>query len=154
METQKIQYKLSERSLNNLKNVHPDLVKVIKTAITNSPVDFTVTCGLRTTAEQRAIYAKGRTKPGPIVTKADGVKNLSNHQDEADGKKDGLGSAVDLYPFFLGKVQVDHKDTVARLRDIAAHIKKTANELGIAIEWGGDWVKMFDPPHFQLKKKK
>ena len=142
METQKIQYKLSERSLNNLKNVHPDLVKVIRTAITNSPVDFTVTCGLRTTAEQRAIYAKGRTKPGPIVTKADGVKNLSNHQDEADGKKDGLSSAVDLYPFFLGKVQVNHKDTIA------------ANELGIAIEWGGDWVKMFDPPHFQLKKKK
>lgn len=154
METKKVQYKLGERSLKNLQGVNPDLVKVIKTAITNSPVDFTVVCGLRATAEQQAIYAQGRTKPGSIVTKADGVRNLSNHQDEADGKKDGLGSAVDLYPFFLGKVQVNHKDTIPRLRDIAAHIKKTANELGIEIEWGGDWVKMFDPPHFQLKRKK
>lgn len=154
METKKVQYKLGERSLKNLQGVNPDLVKVIKTAITNSPVDFTVVCGLRTTAEQQAIYAQGRTKPGNIVTKADGIRNLSNHQDEADGKKDGLGSAVDLYPFFLGKVQVNHKDTIPRLRDIAAHIKNTANELGIEIEWGGDWVKMFDPPHFQLKRKK
>ena len=146
-------YKLGQRSLDNLKGVHPDLVKVIKVAITDSPVDFTVTDGIRTTAEQKAIYAQGRSKPGKIVTKADGVKGLSNHQDEADGKKDGLGSAVDLFPFFEGKVQLEHKDTVKKLKEIAAHIKATAKKLGIAIEWGGDW-KFIDMPHFQLKKKK
>ena len=144
-------YVLGQRSLDNLKGVHPNLVKVIKAAITNSPVDFTVTTGLRTTAEQKAIYAQGRSKPGKIVTKADGVKGLSNHQDEADGKKDALGSAVDLYPFFEGKVQVNHKDTIAKLKEIAKHIKSVAKELGIAIEWGGDW-KFIDYPHFQLKK--
>lgn len=144
-------YVLGKRSLDNLKGVHPDLVKVMKEAITNSPVDFTITTGLRTTTEQKAIFAQGRTKPGKIVTKADGVKNLSNHQDEADGKRDGLGSAVDLYPFFEGSVQVNHKDTIKNLKLIATHIKATAKELGIPIEWGGDW-KFIDYPHFQLKK--
>lgn len=144
-------YKFGQRSLDNLKGVHPNLVKVMMASITNSPVDFTITTGIRTTAEQKAIYAQGRTKAGPIVTKADGVKNLSNHQDEADGKKDGLGSAVDLYPFFEGKVQVHHKDTIKNLKIIAKHIKATAVKLGIKIEWGGDW-KFIDYPHFQLKK--
>lgn len=143
-------YQLSKRSLDNLVGVHPDLVKVIKAAITNSPVDFTIVCGLRTTKEQQAIFAQGRTKPGLKVTNADGVKNLSNHQDEADGKKDGLGAAVDLYPFFEGKVQVNHKDTIARLKDIAAHIKAVAREMGVKIIWGGDWRNPYDPPHFQL----
>ncbi|MBN9312874.1 MAG: hypothetical protein BGO40_03035 [Chryseobacterium sp. 39-10] len=145
-----MKYQLSKRSLDNLEGVHPDLAKVMKAAITNSPVDFTIVCGLRTTKQQQEIFAQGRTKPGLKVTNADGVKNLSNHQDEADGKRDGLGAAVDLYPFFLGKVQVNHIDTIARLKEIAAHIKKTAAAMGIKIIWGGDWRKPYDPPHFQL----
>lgn len=144
-------YKFGQRSLDNLKGVHPNLVKVMMEAIKYSPCDFTITDGIRTTKEQQEIFAKGRTKPGKIVTKADGVKGLSNHQDEADGKKDGLGSAVDLYPFFEGKVQTSHKDTVTKLIQIAGHIKMTAQKLGIKIEWGGDW-KFIDYPHFQLKK--
>ncbi|WP_234111457.1 M15 family metallopeptidase [Chryseobacterium sp. R2A-55] len=143
-------YQLGQRSLANLQGVHPDLVKVMKAAIVNSPVDFTITEGLRTTKRQQELFAQGRTTPGVKVTNADGVKNLSNHQDEADGRKDGLGQAVDLYPFFEGKVQVNHKDTIARLKDIAAHIKKTAKDLGIKIVWGGDWKSPYDPPHFQL----
>lgn len=143
----------SKRSLDNLKNVHPDLVKVMMEAIKDSPIDFTIVCGLRTTKEQQEIYAKGRTAPGPKVTNADGVKHLSNHQDEADGKKDGLGSAVDLYPYFDGKVQVDHKDTVSKLKIIAEHIEATAKRLGIAIEWGGRWTGFIDYPHFQLKRR-
>lgn len=143
----------SRRSLDNLKNVHPDLVKVMTEAIKDSPCDFTIVCGLRTTKEQQEIYAKGRTKPGPKVTNADGVRHLSNHQDEADGKKDGLGSAVDLYPYFDGKVQVNHKDTIPKLKIIAAHIEATAKRLGIDIEWGGRWTKLIDYPHVQLKRK-
>ena len=87
------------------------------------------------------------------VYAVDGVKKLSNHQDEADSKKDNLGSAVDLYPFFLGQVQVNHKDTVKNLKLIAAHIKKVAAELKIGITWGGDWKNPYDPPHFELKRK-
>lgn len=145
-------YKLGSRSIENLKGVHPNLRKVIEAAITNSPVDFTVTEGLRSTARQKELYSQGRTKPGIKVTNKDGVKSISNHQDEADGKKDGLGSAVDLYPFFLGKVQVNHKDTIKNLKLIADHIKKVAKGLGINIVWGGDWKSPYDPPHFELKR--
>lgn len=143
-------YKLGERSLKSLEGVHPNLVKVMKAAIVNSPVDFTITEGLRSDQRQKDLYAQGRTKPGMRVTNKDGVKSISNHQDMADGKRDGLGKAVDLYPFFLGKVQVDHPDTIKNLKLIAAHIKNVAKELGIGITWGGDW-KFVDSPHFELK---
>ena len=148
-----MEYKFGKRSLDNLKNVHPDLVKVMMAAIKNSPVDFTVTEGLRSQARQQEIWKQGRFTKEPIVTYKDGVKKLSNHQDEADGKKDNLGSTVDLYTFFLGQVQVGHKDTVKNLKLIAAHIKKVAAELKIGITWGGDWKNPYDPPHFELKRK-
>jgi peptidoglycan LD-endopeptidase CwlK len=138
-------YHYSKRSLKNLEGIHPDLVKVMTEAIKNSPVDFTITDGVRTTAEQQILYAQGRTKPGRIVTNADGIRNKSNHQ----AKTDGYGYAVDLYPFYGGTVQLnDH----TRLRAIADHIKKTAKQLNIKIEWGGDWAKFRDYPHFELKK--
>lgn len=140
-------YKLGERSLKNLDGVHPNLVKVMKAAIVYSPVDFTITEGVRTLKRQQELYAQGRTKPGIKVTNADGIKNKSNHQ----AKADGFGHAVDLYPFFLGQVQVNHKDTIKNLKLIADHVKKVAKELGIGITWGGDWKSPFDPPHFELK---
>lgn len=145
-------YQFGERSLKNLVGVHPHLVKLMKEAIIDSPVDFTITEGVRTTEKQKEYYSWGRTKINPNngkmtkVTYADGVKRKSNHQKKADG----YGYAVDLYPFFEGKVQTKHKDTMAKLKNIADHIKEKAKQLGIKIVWGGDWTKPYDPPHFQL----
>lgn len=143
--------KFSKRSLDNLKCVHPKLVHLLSEAIIDTPVDFTIVEGLRTTQRQQELYAQGRTKAGPKVTNADGVKNLSNHQDEADGVKDGVGQAVDLYPYFDGKVQVNHPQTVAKLKQIAAHIKAKAAKLGYTVVWGGDWKTLRDYPHFEIK---
>lgn len=145
--------RFSKRSLDNLQGVHPDLVRVMEAAILDTPIDFTITEGLRSDQRQKDLYAQGRTKAGPRVTNADGVRNLSNHQDAADGKRDGLGQAVDLYPYFDGKVQVNGPEVDKALHTIAAHIKATAARLGIAITWGGDWKSPYDPPHFQLTKK-
>ena len=142
---EKAKYKLSERSLKNLEHVHPELVKVINEAIKNSPYDFTVTDGQRTTEEQKALYAKGRTAPGDVVTQKNGTTNKSNHQ----VKSDGLGYAVDLYAFYDGKVQVDDDK---KLKAIAGHVKSVAKELKINVEWGGDWKTFKDYPHFELKK--
>lgn len=144
-------YKFSQRSKDNLKGVHPDLVKVLEASIVNSPIDFTITEGLRSDQRQSDLYAQGRTKKGKRVTNADGKRNLSNHQDAADGKRDGIGQAVDLYPFVDGKVQVSGAQVEAWLKTIADHIKTTAKQLGISIVWGGDWKNPHDPPHFQLK---
>ena len=139
-------FKFSQRSIDNLKQIHPDLVKVMTESIKTSPVDFTITDGLRTTAQQQALYARGRTAPGKIVTYTDGVKNKSNHQ----AKSDGYGYAVDLYAYYNGSVQVDDDKTI--INKIAPHIKATAKKLGINVEWGGDWESFKDYPHFELKK--
>jgi len=135
--------RFSKRSLDNLVGVHPDLCKVMHEAIKDTPIDFTITEGLRTVQRQQELYAQGRTKPGTIVTQVDGVKKKSNHQP----KSDGYGYAVDLYPYLCGSVQVD---AVKELKIIAAHIIATAKRLGVPVEWGGTW-KFVDMPHFQIK---
>ena len=136
--------KFSKRSLDNLVGVHPDLCKVMHEAIKDTPIDFTITEGVRTIQRQQELYAQGRTKPGTIVTQVDGVKKKSNHQP----KSDGYGYAVDLYPCLCGSVQVN---AVKELKIIAAHIIATAMRLGVKIEWGGSWTSFKDYPHFELK---
>lgn len=133
--------KFSQRSKDNLKGVHPDLVKLMESAIMDCPIDFTITEGVRTVQRQQELYAQGRTKKGTIVTHTDGIKKKSNHQP----KSDGYGYAVDLYAY---PINVNDTKNIAV---IAAHIKKRAKEMNISIEWGGDW-KMRDYPHFELKK--
>lgn len=136
----------SKRSLDNLIGVHPNLIKIMKEAIKDSPVDFTITEGLRTVERQKHLYAQGRTTPGIKVTQKDGVKSKSNHQ----AKADGFGHAVDLYPYYNGEVQVTDKEVIPKLKLIAVHIKAVAKCLGLKITWGGDW-NFVDPPHFELK---
>ena len=138
----------SKRSIDNLKGVHPSLVTVMMEAIKKSPCDFTITEGVRTAERQKSLYAQGRTAKGGIVTYADGVKNKSNHQVKADG----FGYAVDIYPYFDGKVQVSVKDVIPRLKQITDHIKSVAMKLGVKLDFGIDWKKPFDPPHIQIKQ--
>jgi peptidoglycan L-alanyl-D-glutamate endopeptidase CwlK len=133
----------SKRSIDNLQGVHLDLFRLMNLSIRNTPVDFTIVEGVRTVQRQQELYAQGRTKPGKIVTNADGVSNKSNHQ----AKADGYGHAVDLDPFVNGSVQVND---VAGLKRISDHIKSVARLNGINVVWGGDW-KFVDHPHFELK---
>ena len=130
----------NQRSLNNLKDVHPDLITVLDTAIRNSPIEFTITEGVRTVERQQELYAQGRTALGKIVTHVDGINKKSNHQP----KEDGYGYAVDLY---ANPINVNDTKNITV---VANHIKATAQKLSIKIEWGGDW-KMKDYPHFELK---
>lgn len=141
-------------SLEKLKGVHYDLVRVMNEAIKDTPIDFTIFSGVRTLQEQKDLYALGRTKVNPdgkskskpmgnVVTKADGVNNKSNHQVKADG----FGWAVDLYPYVNGKIQFND---VNSLRVISAHILATAKCLNIKVSWGGNW-DFKDYPHFELK---
>lgn len=52
--------------------------------------------GLRTFAQQQAIYDQGRTTPGPVVTKAQAGQSYHNY-----------GIAVDLCPFKATGVDLD-----------------------------------------------
>ncbi len=147
-----------KKSLEKLKGVHPNLVKVFKEAIKESPIDFSIDYGVRSTDEQKRLYALGRTvvnkdsydkdhPMGRTVTKKDGVIKKSEHQ----VKSDGYGYAIDIYPYYDGKMHFNDEHS---LEVIAAHIKATAKCMGINIVWGGDWTiakqGIVDKPHFQL----
>lgn len=142
-------------SLSRLEGVSPDLVRLMKEAIKDTPIDFSIDQGVRTAEKQAVYYSWGRTvvnpntgpikgnKFGLIVTTCDGYKRKSNHQVKADG----YGHAVDIYPYINGKMQFND---ISSLNKIAKHIKDVAARLKIKITWGGDWKNPYDPPHFQL----
>ena len=150
--TENKKYSFSQTSLDKMKKVHPKLVEVMKAAIENSPFDFRITDGARTTEEQFALYQKGRTLPGPKVTNCDGKNFKSNHQI----KSDGFGHAVDIFPCGVIENGVYRKFTSEegyddkKLKSIANHILAIAKSKNINVEWGGNW-KMHDTPHFELK---
>jgi len=81
---------LNTRSLLFLAQVHPTLtarICALSDVLDAAGITIQVTAGLRTAAEQDALYAQGRTAPGKIVTNAQGFQ--SNHV---------IGCAVDVVP--------------------------------------------------------
>jgi peptidoglycan L-alanyl-D-glutamate endopeptidase CwlK len=119
-------FTLGAKSLANLAGVHPDLVKVVKRAIEITSQDFTVGEGLRSKAQQAINVKKGVS-----------TTMRSRHLD---------GHAVDLLPVVNGKVTFDWKFYYP----LAAAVKQAAKDVGVPIEWGGDWKTFKDGPHFQL----
>jgi peptidoglycan L-alanyl-D-glutamate endopeptidase CwlK len=53
---------LGARSLGRLEGVHPDLVRIVKTAAAMSNLDFTVLEGLRTVERQKELVKQGASK--------------------------------------------------------------------------------------------
>lgn len=87
-----------------------------------------VTDAYRTIEEQNALYAKGRTVPGQIVTNARGGESLHNYRVAFDVAFEAGGSITYEGPWemlgAIGKV--------------------------LGFEWGGDWEGFTDRPHFQF----
>ena len=125
---------LSPRSLERLEGAHPDLQKVIKRAAAISDLDFTVLEVLRTPERQRQLVAKGASKT-----------MKSRHLPSADGKS----RACDIAPLIDGAVSWDWP----LYHRLAVVIKQAAVEVGVPIEWGGDWRTFKDGPHFELDRK-
>lgn len=123
-------FKFSKRSLEALKGVHPDLVKVAKRALELTTVDFIVTEGLRTLDRQRHLVAQGASR----TLKS---RHLTGH-------------AIDVVAT-TSPGTVSYK--VADMRAISKAMKAAAKELGISIEWGGDWKSFVDTPHYELDRK-
>ena len=138
-------YNLSKRSLDTMVGVNPNLVKVIKEAIVNSPFDFMITQGVRTAKYQNELYQQGRTKRGLKVTNADGYIKKSNHQ----MKVDGYGYAIDFVIMDKTKKDGFDWDTESKYEAVAKHLLEVGHKLGIDLEWGGDW-RFKDYPHIQI----
>jgi peptidoglycan L-alanyl-D-glutamate endopeptidase CwlK len=122
-------FQLSSRSLAKLEGVHPDLVRVVKRALELSEVDFAVVEGLRTQARQRQLVQAGASQTMDS-------RHLTGH-------------AVDLAPYIGGQIRWDWPP----FYKIADAMKAAARELGVSLNWGGDWTTLKDGPHWQLDRR-
>lgn len=119
-------YRLSNKSLGLMQGLHPDLVKVIKRAIEITPIDFTVLEGMRTLERQKRLVASG-------ASQTMNSRHLTGH-------------AIDIAPLKNGVVTWDWP----LYHQLAKAVKQAAKDVGVTIEWGGDWKKFKDGPHWQL----
>lgn len=117
---------LPEKSLRRLDGVHADLREVVLLAAELTDTDFIVTEGLRTKEKQAQLLASG-------ATQTMNSRHLTGH-------------AVDLAAVVNGEVRWDWP----LYHRLAAAMKHAAQDLATPIEWGGDWRKFKDGPHFQL----
>lgn len=144
-----------QRSLNNLKKVHPDLVRVHDAVL---PIfDHTVTDGVRSLDEQKKNVEKG-------VSKTLDSKHLP--------QPDGFSHATDSQPYPLDWTAVqrgldalkaaDPTMQVARFYYFQGVMMGTAAHLGIKLRQGIDWNQdtnvgdqsFIDLPHNELLSEK
>jgi peptidoglycan L-alanyl-D-glutamate endopeptidase CwlK len=137
-------------SIERANKLHPavrdEVIKLIDQVEKGFPTHIAVRIvqGLRTIAEQDALYAQGRTTPGAIVTKARGGSSYHNY-----------GLAIDF------AILID-KDGNGTHDELSWDIKKDNDKDGIADwlevvkvfeaagwEWGGRWSSIKDYPHVQ-----
>jgi len=123
-------YALGQRSLDRLKGVHPDLQKVVRRAIELTPIDFTITEGLRTLERQKTLLAAGASQ----TLKS---RHITGH-------------AIDFAALVGGEVRWDWP----LYGKIAEAFKAASAELGVPIIWGGDWKTLRDGPHVELDRKR
>lgn len=137
--------KVSAKNERAIARLHPQvrglIRKFINEVYAQHRVQLVIVQDYRTYAQQDALYAKGRTAPGSIVTKARGGQ--SNHN---------FALAVDVFPLWEdGKLHMDSKSDA---KNIQILIKVAPVGKNIGLEWGGDWKSIIDNPHFQLKTGK
>lgn len=122
--------KFGSRSLKSMQGIHPDLRLVLDKALQDSPLDFVVIEGLRTKERQKQLVASGASKTLDS-------RHITGH-------------AVDLLPIGVdGKPAFDWP----LYNQLGPAVKKAAADLGIELDWGGDWKSFKDGPHFELDRK-
>ena len=129
--------KLNLTSLSRLRGVHPDLVRVVLRCADDwkdKDTGFIVTQGARTLQEQNLLLKKGASK------------TLRSRHLKAPN---GYAHAVDL-AVVLKDAVTWHWPMYDRL---AKAMKAAAKAEKVPLEWGGDWPKFRDGPHYQLPWK-
>lgn len=123
-------YLFNKRSLQNLKGVHPTLVKLMKTAILSSPFPFVITEGCRSLERQKQLLKEKKTR------------TLQSYH--------LTGHAVDIAIKVGEKITWEYRYYEA----VAKHIQKIAHRQHILITWGGTWKNLVDACHFQLEEER
>jgi peptidoglycan L-alanyl-D-glutamate endopeptidase CwlK len=123
-------WKLSQRSERALQDVHPDLQRVVRLALTLSPIDFAVIEGRRSLERQRALIDSG-------ASRTLNSRHLTGH-------------AVDLAPWVNRTIPWDNWSSFATLAKV---MKQAAHQYNVPLVWGGDWKTFKDGPHFELPRE-
>lgn len=123
----------SEVAIATLKPAVRPLARELVRQAAGHGIEVKVTSGLRTYAEQDALYAQGRSRPGKIVTNARG--GYSNHN---------FGLAFDL-TIFAGGAPVWESPKYKTLGSIGK---------SLGLQWGGDFASIKDEPHFEYNPKR
>jgi peptidoglycan L-alanyl-D-glutamate endopeptidase CwlK len=123
---------MSSRSLDDLL---PDVQALAERHIAECAkigIKLLVYCTHRSVEEQDALYAQGRSAPGPIVTRARGGESYHNFRRAYDCVPlDSHGNAWWSAP-------VELWERVGQIGE------------AVGLEWGGRWKRFKDRPHFQL----
>ncbi len=130
-------FKFGKRSEQNVKGVHPDLIRVARTALKYTKYDFGINgSSVRTLAEQRKLVADGKSK-------------TMNSRHIPENQDCGLSCAVDVNVYVNGAITWKIK----YFRKVMQAFVTAAIEEGVQIELGGLWESFVDGPHIQLTRK-
>ena len=123
--------KVIDSLLPKVRPVFSKCLDALKKHFSELGVEAKYISGNRTWAEQDALYAQGRTKPGPIVTKAKGGE--SNHN---------YGIACDVGLFTPDGKYLEDSPFYSRIGRVVAFFPE--------LTWGGTW-RFKDEPHIEFK---
>lgn len=139
-------FKFSRNSKKNIKGCKESVIELANRVIVKSPYDFGIPQygGLRTAQEQNNLFHRV-----PKVTQLDGFRRKSYHQS---------GWAFDIFIYHDGKACWDCIDFYKAVwEEIEKEFYKMKEEGKFDkdqfIEWGGNWKRFKDYPHFQIKLK-
>lgn len=125
-----------------IKDLHPNIREKCKQhikACQDAGLNPVITYTWRSPREQDELYAKGRTRPGKIVTMLTGLKSKHCHME-------GATPASKAYDIMI-------KNEDGSLISDGQHPKyKRAAELGVELgmECGFFWKSFFDAGHYQV----
>lgn len=126
---------MASRSLEDLNQSTKQMAIVHRQLCASKGIDLLVYCTMRPNDEQTELYARGRTKPGKIVTNARAGE--SAHNPDSNGK----AAAYDCVPLLYGKPIWDTKDPAWLI------VGACGEEAGLV--WSGRWTgKLKEQAHF------
>lgn len=134
---------MASRSLFDLAERLRPLANQFLLACEAEGIEILVTCTYRSKEEQAALYAKGRTIPGPRVTNAKPGESRHNKVD-SDGQP--AAEAFDVVPLVHGKAVWSTEGDDGKLWEEIGAIGES-----LGLEWAGHWTHFKEFPHFQLR---
>ncbi len=120
---------INSRKISDLHPVVQEQCRHFIESCAEQGIDVIITSTLRDNDSQAALYAQGRSRPGPVVTNAKPGTSAHNY-----------GLAFDFCPIVNGKADWKNIDTFNQCGAIAE---------SLGLEWAGRWSHFVELAHCQ-----